>query len=231
VTAAWLVADRRLKLRATHGTAFRSPGFLDLYGQSPFYVGNPGLRPEKSRGWDAGFDYYLADNRGTVSATWFENRFRDLIIFDFGVFPGTTANVERARSRGLELKTDLTLSAATTLRLAYTYLEADNLTQNIRLLRRPRHSGNADLWRDFGGGFSAGAGVRWAAKRRDVHAATFATIDAEDYAVARLYAAWQFHERLTLRLRVENLFDEGYAEVHGYPQPGRGAFAGLEWRF
>ncbi|MEY3774710.1 MAG: Vitamin transporter BtuB precursor [Verrucomicrobiota bacterium] len=230
-TAAWLVTDRRLKLRATHGTAFRSPGFLDLYGQSPFYVGNPGLRPEKSRGWDAGFDYYLADNRGTVSATWFENRFRDLIIFDFGVFPGTTANVERARTRGLELKTDLTLPAAATLRLAYTYLEADNLTQNIRLLRRPRHSGNADLWRDFGGGFSAGAGVRWAAKGRDVHAATFATIDAEDYAVARLYAAWQVHERLTLRLRVENLFDEDYAEVHGYPQPGRGAFAGMEWWF
>jgi vitamin B12 transporter len=230
VTAAWLVADRRLKLRATHGTAFRSPGFLDLYGQSAFYAGNPNLRAERSRGWDAGFDYYLADNRGSVSATWFENRFRDLIIFDFGVFPGTTANVERARTRGLELKTDLTLPAATTLRLAYTYLEADNLTQNIRLLRRPRHSGSADLWRDFGEGFSAGAGGRWVAKRRDVHAATFATIDAEDYAVLRIYAAWQVTERLTLRVRVENLLDESYEDVHGYPQPGRGVFAGLEWR-
>jgi vitamin B12 transporter len=230
-TAAWLVADRRLKLRATYGTAFRSPGFLDLYGQSAFYVGNPNLRAEKSRGWDTGFDYYLANNRGSVSATWFENRFRDLIIFDFGVFPGTTANVERARTRGLELKTDLSIPAATTLRLAYTYLEADNLTQNIRLLRRPRHSGSADLWREFGGGFNGGAGVRWVAKRLDVHAATFATIDAEDYTVARIYAAWQVNERFTLRLRVENLLDESYEDVHGYPQLGRGVFAGVEWRF
>jgi len=230
-TAAWLVADRRLKLRSTYGTAFRSPGFLDLYGQSAFYVGNPNLRAEKSHGWDAGADYYFTDNRGSVSVTWFENRFRDLIIFDFGVFPGTTANVERARTRGLELKNDLVLPAATTLRLAYTYLEADNLTQNTRLLRRPRHSGSADLWRDFGGGFSAGAGGRWVAQRRDVHAATFATIDAGDYAVVRIYAAWQVNDRLTLRLRVENLLDEDYEDVHGYPQLGRGVFAGLEWRF
>lgn len=230
-TAAWLVADRRLKLRATYGTAFRSPGFLDLYGQSTFYVGNPNLRAEISRGWDAGVDYYFTGNRGSASVTWFENQFRDLIIFDFGVFPGTTDNVERARTRGLELKTDLVLPAAVTLRLAYTYLEADNLTQNIRLLRRPRHSGSADVWRDFGGGFSGGAGGRWVAQRQDVHAATFATIDADEYVVVRLYVAWQVNDRLVLRARVENLADERYQDVHGYPQLGRGGFAGLEWRF
>ena len=230
-TAAWLVADGRLKLRATYGTAFRSPGFLDLYGQSAFYAGNPNLRAEKSRGRDAGVDYYLAANRGTWSVTWFENWFRDLIIFDFGAFPGTTANVERARTRGLELKADLAIKPATRLRLAYTYLEADNLTQHLRLLRRPRHSGAADLWRDFGGGFSAGAGARWVAQRRDVHAATFVTIAAEDYAVARIYAAWQVTARLTLRGRIENLLAEEHEEVHGYPQPGPGAYAGVEWRF
>lgn len=231
VTAAWLPGGGRLKLRASHGTAFRSPGFLDLYGQSAFYVGNPNLRPEKSRGWDAGFDHYFAGDRGSIGVTWFENRFRDLIVFDFGVFPGTTANVERARTRGLELKADLALPAALRLDLAYTYLEAENLTQATRLLRRPRHGGAADLARDFGGGFSAGAGVSWAAQRLDVHAATFATIAADDYAVARLYAAWRVNDRLTLRVRIENLFDEGYEPVHGYPQPGRAVFAGAEWRF
>lgn len=230
-TVAWLVADRRLKLRATFGTAFRSPGFLDLYGQSTFYVGNPSLRAEKLRGGDAGADYYLSSHRGSVGVTWFENRLRDLIIFDFGVFPGTTDNVERARTRGLEIKTDLIWPMTTTLRLAYTYLEAGNLSRNTRLLRRPRHSGSADLWREFSSSFSVGAGVRWVANRQDVHAMTFATIEAEDYAVARIYAAWQVNERLTLRGRVENLFDEDYEDVHGYPQLRRGIFVGLEWRW
>jgi vitamin B12 transporter len=37
--------------------------------------------------------------------------------------------------------------------------------------------------------------------------------------------------RLAVRARVENLLDEAYAEVHGYPQLGLGAFAGVEWKF
>ena len=47
----------------------------------------------------------------------------------------------------------------------------------------------------------------------------------------RVYGAWQVNSRLTVKARVENLLDEAYAEVHGYPQLGRGAFAGVEWRF
>lgn len=230
-TAAWLSADSHWKLRATYGTAFRSPGFLDLYGQSGFYVGNPSLQPEKAHGWDAGVDYFFAAGRGVLSATWFDTRYRNLIGFDFGVFPGTTANVDQARTRGLELAGKFTLPGAVEVWLAYTYLEAENLTSRTRLLRRPRNSGSLDLWHDFGGGFSAGTGVAFAADRRDVHAATFATIGAEDYTVVRVYGAWQVNSRLTVKARVENLLDEAYAEVHGYPQLGRGAFAGVEWRF
>lgn len=231
VTAAWLTAQRRLKWRASYGTAFRSPSFLDLYGQSAFYVGNPNLRPEGAHGWDAGVDYYFADQRGTLSATWFENRFSDLIVYDFSVFPGTVVNVERARTRGAELKAAFSPNEATRVTVAYTYLEADNLTQNTRLLRRPRHSASADLWHDFGVGFSAGVGALWFAQREDVDAATFVTIDGEDYTVARIYAAYVVNDRLTLKARIENALDERYEEVNGYPQPGLGAYFGLDCRF
>jgi vitamin B12 transporter len=230
-TAAWLSADSRWKLRGSYGTAFRAPGFLDLYGQSAFYVGNPNLQPEKARGWDAGADYYLADKRGVLSATWFDTRYRNLIVYNFAVFPGTTANVERARTKGLEVAGKFALPGAVQVRLAYTYLEAENLTQGTRLLRRPRNSGALDVWHDFGGGFSAGAGAVFVAGRRDVHASTFATINAEDYSVVRVYGAWQATKRLAVKARVENLLDEQYEEVHGYPQPGLGAYAGVEWKF
>lgn len=230
-TAAWLVAQQRVKLRASYGTAFRAPSFLDLYGQSAYYVGNPNLVAEKGRGWDAGADFYLAHNRGTLSATWFDTRLTNLITYDFAVYPSTVKNVERARTRGVELAGKFTLPAATEARFAYTYLEADNLTQHTRLLRRPRHSGSVDLWHDFGSGFSAGAGAVFVSQREDVHAATYATIDGEDYVVARVYAAWQATDKLTLKARVENLLDERYEEVHGYPQPGVGAYVGAEWKF
>jgi vitamin B12 transporter len=103
VTAAWLAVPKTVKLRASYGTAFRSPSFLDLYGKSAFYVGNPNLKAERARGWDAGVDYYLPKQRGVVSATWFDTEFRDLIAYDFTVSPSTVLNIERARTRGLEL--------------------------------------------------------------------------------------------------------------------------------
>ena len=228
-TAAWLVARRSVKLRASYGTAFRSPSFLDLYGQSAFYVGNPNLRPERARGWDAGVDFYFAQKRVTLSATWFDTDFTDLIAStpDFR----SVINIQRARTRGAELSAQASLPGAVELRASYTYLEADNLTSHTRLLRRPRQSGSLDAWHDFGGGISAGAGVAFAAHRRDVDAKTFAQIDAEDYTVARLYAAWQATPRLALKVRLENLLNEKYEPVNGYPALGFGAFAGAEWKF
>jgi len=230
-TAAWLSADSRWKLRASYGTAFRSPSFLDLYGQDPYYVGNPNLEAEEAKGWDAGVDYFLADKKGVLSATWFDTRISNLIAFDFAVFPGTVKNVGRARTQGLEVSGKFSLPGAVDVRLAYTYLEADDLTTGERLLRRPRNSGSLDLWHDFGGGFSAGTGLVFVSDRMDVNAATYATIQGEDYTVVRLYGAWQATPRVTIKARVENLLDEQYEQVHGYPMLGLGAFAGVEVKF
>jgi outer membrane cobalamin receptor len=47
----------------------------------------------------------------------------------------------------------------------------------------------------------------------------------------RIYGAWQVNARLALKARVENLLNENYEEVNGYPALGLGAFAGAEWRF
>jgi vitamin B12 transporter len=230
-TAAWLPVAERIKVRTSYGTGFRSPSFLDLYGQSTYYVGNQELRPEHARGWDAGVDYYLAQHHGTLSATWFDTRYHDLIVYDFSVFPGTTANVDQARTRGIELSAKAQWSGAWDARLAYTYLEANNLTENTRLLRRPRHSASADLWRNLGRGVSVGAGVQYVADRQDVDALTFATVEDPDYTVVRVYAAWAINGHLTVKARIENLLDKHYEEVNGYPALGARAFAGIEARF
>jgi vitamin B12 transporter len=228
-TAAWLVANRALKLRASVGTAFRSPSFLDLYGQSAFYAGNPSLRPERARGWDAGIDYYFANKRGTLAATWFETDFTNLIASTANF--RSVENIQRARTRGAEFSAHVTLPAAIELRTSYTYLEAENLTARTRLLRRPRHQFSADLWRDFGHGFNAGAGVAFNGQRADIDARTFRTIDGEDFTVVRVYGAWQVSARLALKARIENLLDERYEEVNGYPALGFAAFGGVEWKF
>jgi vitamin B12 transporter len=230
-TAAWLVVPQTLKLRASYGTGFRSPSFLDLYAKSAFFVGNPNLQPEHARGWDAGMDYYLPENRGTLSATYFQTTFHDLIVGNFNVFPSTEANVDQARTRGVELSSKFALPSATEIQLAYTYLEATDLTTQTRLLRRPRNSANVDVWHDFGSGVSAGMGLKEVDHRADINAQTFATVEDPDYTLVRVYAAWQVTKSLALKVRVENALDKKYEEVNGYPSLGFGAFAGAEWKF
>jgi vitamin B12 transporter len=228
-TVAWLVVPKTFKLRTSYGTAFRSPSFLDLYGKSAFYTGNPNLRAERARGWDAGADYYLPEQRGVLSATWFSTDYTDLIV-STATF-ASVENVQKARTRGAELSAKTTLPGAIEVRASFTYLEAINQTTNVRLLRRPRQSGSLDAWHDFGGGISAGAGTTFAAHRRDVNARTFAQIDQEDYTVTRIYGAWQVTGRLALKARLENVLDEQYEQVNGYPALGFGAFGGAEWKF
>jgi vitamin B12 transporter len=230
VTAAWLTPDRSIKLRASYGSGFNAPSFLELYGTAVGYQGNANLKPERSRGGDAGLDWYIPNGLGTVSASWFRTDYRDLIDYNFDVYPGTTDNVGTARTQGLELETKLKLYAGLELHASYTYLDADDLTDGIRLLRRPRNSGSADLWRDFGHGWSAGAGVAVVAGRQDIDAETYETVNDPDYAVVRVYAAWKATSRLTLKGRLENALNEHYQPVNGYPALGFGAFGEVDWK-
>lgn len=241
-TVAWQAVPDRLKLRASYGTGFRAPSFLELNGFAPDpffgdYVGNPNLKPEKARGWDAGIDYTLPENRGTLSATYFRTKYKNLIN-GFVFVPGapsffTSQNVGEAESQGVELAAKVNLTATLVASGTYTYLEANDTTAGVRLLRRPRHAATLDLWNDFGSGFSAGVGATFAADSIDIDSAsaTGARTEGEDYVVARIYAAWAVNDRLTLKARVENLFDEEYELVNGFPSLGIGAYAGAEWRF
>ena len=229
-TIAWQVVPDQVKLRGSYGTAFRSPSFLDLYGTSAFYQGNPDLEAEEGDGWDVGVDTYFADGRGTASLTYFDMSYDNLIDFDFSANPGTTINIGKARTYGIESSGSWIVGTGTEVRASYTYLEAENEIANTRLLRRPRHTGSLDVWHDFGE-FDFGFGVGFVADRKDVHAATFGTIDADDYLVARIYGSWRVRSDLKIRARIENAFDKSYEPVHGFPQPGIGAFAGIEWSY
>ena len=228
VTAAWVAVPSALKLRASWGTAFRSPSFLDLYGVSAFYVGNRALRPERARGGDVGADLYLARGAVTLGVTLFDNRFTDLIVSDFSRSPSSVANVGKAMTRGVEFIGRARGASGLDARFTYTYLEAENRITGQPLLRRPRHSAAVDVLRDVQVRLTLGVGVRIVSDRQDVHARTFATIAGEDFSVVRLHAQWRLAPRWQLRGRIENALNERYEEIHGFPQPPWGAFVGLE---
>jgi len=230
-TAALLMANNALKLRGSYGTGFNAPSFLDLYGVDVGYQGNSKLVPERSQGWDMGFDFYSPGNLGTVSFTWFRTDYENLITDNFNVYPATTVNLGSARTQGQEISVKTTLAAIIQTKVSYTRLEADDVTDGTPLERRPRYQADADLWADLGRGFSIGGGAGWTGARADVDPQTYLTIYDPTYAVARVYAAWKINRHLTVKVRVENALDKAYQPVAGYPALGRGIFGGAYWAF
>ena len=53
------------RVRATAGTGFREPTFIENY-PTGYSVGNPDLKPEHSRSWEVGLEHSLAGGRASL---------------------------------------------------------------------------------------------------------------------------------------------------------------------
>ncbi|HEU5218012.1 MAG TPA: TonB-dependent receptor, partial [Gemmatimonadales bacterium] len=237
VTGAWLVAGGRTKLRASYGTGFMPPSLAARFG-SVFQAPNPGIRPERARGWDAGVDQGLLGGKGAISVTWFRNSLRDLIAFEGADFPalGRNVNLERARTSGLEMSGRLA-TGVLDARVAWTILSARSLSETdpalVRLIRRPRHTLSADLAIAVSRRSALGAGLALVADRQDTDFNSFPAmrVNPGDYALIRVYGSHDLSARIALRARVDNLFDTRYEPVYGFPGLGRSLGGSLAVRF
>lgn len=217
------------KLRATYGTGFSAPGSDDRYGVAEWgQLPNPDLKPEKSRGWDVGLDQTLAGDRVSLSATYFENKFTNLFEWqyvDYVTYEGMTVNRAKATTSGVEFAANAKLSDTIKSRVAYTYLEATNDADHVRLARRPRHTLDGELSVQVLKPWLAGVGVHIVADRVD------GALTLEDYTTVRVFTSYALRSNLTLKARVENALDENYQEVAGYPALPLAAYGSVEWRF
>jgi len=220
-------ATPALKLRLAAGAAFRSPATGELY--YPF-SGNPELRPERSRAYEAGVEWALSP-RLTMEASWFRNEIRDLIQYVPQTF--TNENVGRARMQGVETALRGELGRGLFARVSYGYLDARDLDTGLALLRRPYHRAAATAGKSFPKGGSFEATARFVGSRDDLDASDFVTrVTMPSYVTVDLAGtlpALLLH--LAPYARVTNLLDRAYAEAAGFPAPGRRYLLGLAAAF
>ena len=225
------------RVRGAYGTGVKNPGYFELYGFSDGrYIGNPGLKPEKSKGWEAGIEQAFG-TAATIGATYFDSRLTDEIFTDFPpplfiASPGNRTTV--SKQRGVELFASARPITQLRFDLAYTYLHAreDGAVE----IRRPKHVGSVNvtaLTRDAR--FSGTLSVRYNGRQDDVAFAdpSFVpvTVSLRDYVLVNLNADYKLTPAVSLFARVENLLDEQYEEVFSFATSGRAAYAGVRARF
>jgi vitamin B12 transporter len=228
---AWVIPESDTKLKASIGTGFKAPTLSELYQSFPafFFYANPNLKPESSTGWDAGFEQGLLEDTLRFGFTWYHNRIHDLITTDV---TGTTyANVGLATTQGIESFAAYQPLRQLTLRLDYTYTEAEDDILNQELLRRPKHKGNLDADWQVLPPWHVNLDVLivgdWVDVSRD---GSVSGLDASGYTMVNLASSYDLTKSLALFARIDNLFDRHYENPVGFLQPSIGFYAGVKLR-
>ena len=240
-----------IRALASVGTGFKEPSFFENYATG-FVRGNPDLRPEHSRSWEAGLEY-RTPGRVVLRGTYFGQRFVDMIDYNATPAAGEPnySNVARASADGVELGAQLMPDRRFTVSASYTYLSAtvtrsgfDSssgalLAAGQPLVRRPKHS----AWLDFTYAAvhrgTVSLAVAYVGERQDrdfsspssprVPLPSYVRVDCAaelDVVVPRGSAPG-----FAISGRVENLLDHSYEEVKNFPARRRAVFVGGELRF
>jgi vitamin B12 transporter len=231
------------RLRALYGTAYREPNFNEQFNTS-FTVGNPTLSPERTRTWEVGASHELP-GLVRVGATWFDQRFTNLIQYRFSSIPTDPNyfNLASATARGLELEWGIDPSAVGIIFSGnWTYLDTEvrdagtgaggALVAGQRLLRRPQAQASVTLGRVLGRVGTVQVTAQHVGQRADLNFNTFPAARVALGAYRRYDAAWELPPnartgRPGLTLRIENLTNASYQHVFGFAQPGRVVLLGV----
>ena len=222
-----------VSIAGSYGEGIAQPTFFDLYGFAPaFFIGNPSLKPESSRGFEGSIRY----SKGALSAslTAYRQRLHDEIvdIFDFSTgFSSTVNRSGTSRRSGVEAVVGWALGEQLRLSANYAYLKASEPSGTgspQREARRPRHSGavSADGRIDR---FTYGFSMSYVGDHIDTDFETFPfrRVTLNSYWLAGARIAFDVAKGVQLFARTSNAFDADYQDALGYRTEGRSLYAGI----
>lgn len=228
-------------LKAAAGTAIKEPTFYENFATG-FAKGNPDLKPEKATSWELGLGQNFSKNSLRFSATYFNQRFKDVIQY-ISSRPNPSdpsfLNVAKAESRGFELDAKMDIQPFS-VGVSWTSMKTEvtdsgfekdegaTFVEGQSLLRRPdqKFSSWISLTKkhtDISVHFSH-IGAR---ADRDFSTYPATRIILPAYNLLSIENTWRImvnsndHPTLTLRIKGENMLAEHYQEVFGFQTPGR----------
>lgn len=212
------------RLKASYGTGFKAPSLSQLFDP---VAGNPNLDPERSKGYDFGFEQSLLDEKLIFGSTVFRNHITDLI--GFGPSPlFLTLNVGKARTQGVENSITVKPVKGLTLTTNYTYTQAENRKTHADLLRRPKHQFLFGSTYDYSDKGDVGLNMRYNSSRRDFYWQNSSLTTIAGYTVVDLVTNYKVNKNASVYARLDNVLDKRYEEISGYGQPGRGLYVGIK---
>ena len=191
-------------------------------------AGNPELRAEHAYGVDAGVDYRLGKG-STVGVSLFDTEARNFIERQ----PGQPfENGDAYRFRGAELTIDTTPAPGLSLRGVYSFLDAENVADDVPLQTRPAHRSRLEwVWKPGSRSAVRGAASYTGSQFFDARGAAAVRRKAAGYGLVDLGYTHTLVRAVNLAVDVTNLFDRLYDQAYALPREGRMAVVTLRVGF
>ena len=204
-------AGDALSLYATYGENFRPLSGADAQGN--------GFEPNQSTSVEAGAKFSLGGIDGTVAV--FQVKQKNILVAA-DASAATQLAIGQARSQGLEIDLQGEITKDLSLWASYAYVDAKTsnpfndpnfgvaVPAGSRLLNVPKHTLSLQLVNSMavaGRGLQFGGGLLYVGQRSGEFTTNF---KLPAYTVARAFAAYGLTKSTTLRLDVDNLFNETY---------------------
>ncbi len=235
------------RLRASFSTAFNAPAFNQIR-PTLYTAASPDLDPERGVSWEIGGEQSLADGVVTLAASYFNQRFKDMIQYVSGGPPdflGSFDNLTEAESNGYELEARLTPMSEWSGSASYAMARprvrrvssdyAGDLVAGEALLRRPEHSASAAVAWSRRSIASLSASATYAGERPDKDFSQFPapTVKLSPYFRFDVAGSKDVFTSSThtfgFTARVENLFDKRYEDVLNFASPRRTILVGARY--
>ena len=209
--------DKNMKLIVGIGKSFRSPDGTDLFG----YGGNPNLKPEESITREISLKYKV-DNISSLVTTYFNTSISNLIESD----GSQMQNVNKSKIHGVEISYTSAYKKMN-YSLDYTYLKADDLTNNVKLSRRPENrlvgklNYNIDVMNKISGSFISSS------------KSDNSIYDSHKLGGYTSFNISYLHDNkdYTIQLKMNNIFDKKYRKAHNYNSEGKSYYLTLKKGF
>ena len=231
-------------VRANLGTGRKAPTFIERFGFFPGqFVGNPNLKPEKSKSIDLGIDQLLFDNAFELQLAVYYQNLEDEIngfVFDPDTFLFTAENIDGDSIRkGVEAAATFNVTENLSFGGSYTYTDStqnDGSGSDVRELRRPRHSGSLNTsFRFLDERAKLTVVADYGGTSTDIFFPPFPLppeiVSLDSFWLLDLTASYDINRNTNIFVRALNLLDEDYEQVYGYRTPGRSAYVGIRVSF
>ena len=238
------------QLHAGGGTGIRPPDGFEIG-----FTNNPHLKPERSITTEVGIEQRLFGDRAVAGMTYFNNRFEDQIVTLGGSLQNLSTfssdNLNNSRAQGIELSVRVQPIRSLEISGQYTWLDSEILALDGTtlanspflvgqpLIRRPRNAGSYDVtWQRGRFRVNSNGYARGAVLDLEPNDGGFACalgmpclFRNRGYFLMNAGFGIRTFRELELFGQLNNVLDQKYEEVLGFPAYGFNFMAGIRVHF